>query len=243
MTLSAHLDELRSRLIRSMLAAGVGAGLAFWQAERVVEFLRRPLNRAIEAHPSTELIQTTPAEGFMATMLVALFAGITLAGPYILYEIWGFVAAGLYPHERRSVRYYALPGFLLFVAGASLAYLYVLPWALEFLIGFAADTTGLKSFISLGPYLSLVAWMMFIFGAVFQLPLIMVFLMRFGVVEPATFRRYRRWAIVLAFLVGAILTPPDVISQIALSVTLLTLYEGAIFVGTRLARKRAQEEA
>jgi len=241
MTLSEHLDELRTRLIRCVVAAFVGAGAAFWQADRVVAFLRRPLDRAIENHPGTELIQTKVAEGFMASMLVAIFAGVALAGPYILHQIWGFIAAGLYPNERRSVRYYALPGFVLFFAGATLAYVYVLPWALDFLIGYAADTTGLKSFISLGPYLSLVAWMMFIFGVVFQLPLIMVFLMRFGVVEPNTFRRYRRWAIVLAFLVGALLTPPDVISQASLSVTLLALYEGAILVGSRLARKRGED--
>jgi len=240
MTLSEHLDELRSRLIRCVIAVCAGAGIAFWQAQYVVAFLRKPLDAAAANHPGTKLIQTTPAEGFMATMLVSLFAGLALAGPYILRELWGFVAAGLYAHERRSVKYYVLPGFLLFLSGAALAYLYVLPWALNFLIGYASDTTGLESFISLGPYLSLVAWMMFVFGLVFQLPLVMVFLMRFGVVEPAFFRRSRRWAIVLAFIVGAVLTPPDVISQIALSATLLALYEGAILVGSRMARKRGE---
>lgn len=238
MTLSEHLDELRTRLLRCVVATCVGAGIAFWQADRVFSFLRAPLDQAIEKHRNTRLIQTALAEGFMASMVISIFAGIALAGPYILHQIWGFVAAGLYSHERRSVKYYALPGFLLFFAGAALAYVYVLPWAFEFLVGFAADTTGLESFISIGPYVSLVAWMMFIFGVVFQLPLVMVFLMRLGVVEPGTFRRHRRWAIVLAFVVGALLTPPDVISQTALSVTLLLLYEGAIFVGARLARKR-----
>lgn len=240
MTLSEHLDELRTRLIRCVIAAFAGAALAFWRAKEVVGFLRVPLDTAVEKYPGTRLIQTAPAEGFVATMMVSLFAGLALAGPYILHQIWGFVAAGLYSQERRSVKYYALPGFILFFSGAALAYSFVLPWALEFLIGYAAETTGLESFIALGPYLSLVAWMMFVFGAVFQLPLIMVFLMRLGVVEPAFFRRHRRGAIVLAFVVGAILTPPDVVSQCALSGTLLLLYEGAIFVGARVARRRGE---
>jgi sec-independent protein translocase protein TatC len=238
MTLSGHLDELRTRLIRCVVAACAGAGIAFWRAKDVVGFLSVPLHAARAKYPGTRLIQTAPAEGFVATMMVSLFAGLALAGPYILYEVWGFVAAGLYSRERRSVKYYAVPGFVLFATGGALAYYFVLPWALEFLIGYAADTTGLESFIALGPYLSLVAWMMFVFGVVFQLPLIMVFLMRLGVVEPAFFRRSRRWAIVLAFVVGALLTPPDVISQCALSGTLIALYEGAILVGSRVARRR-----
>jgi sec-independent protein translocase protein TatC len=238
MTLSEHLDELRTRLLRCVVAATAAAGVAFWRAKDVVAFLQVPLEEARRNHPGTRLVQTTVAEGFMASMVVSIFAGVALAGPFILHQIWGFVAAGLYARERRSVKYYALPGFLLFVSGAAIAYLWVMPWALDFLIGFAEETTGLESFIALGPYLSLVAWMMFVFGLVFQLPLVMVFLMRFGVVEPAFFRRHRRLAIVLAFIVGAVLTPPDVISQCMLSGTLIVLYEGAILVGGRVARAR-----
>lgn len=238
MTLAEHLDELRTRLLRCVLATGAAAAVAFWRAEDVVSFLQAPLELARKAHPGTRLVQTHVAEGFMATMAVSLFAGLALAGPYILQQIWGFVAAGLYPKERRSVKYYALPGFVLFFSGASLAYFWVMPWALDFLIGYAADTTGLESFIGLGPYLSLVAWMMFVFGVVFQLPLVMIFLMRLGVVEPSFFRRYRRHALVIAFVVGGLLTPPDVISQLALSGTLIALYEGAIVIGARVARRR-----
>ena len=243
MTLSEHLDELRTRLLRCVLATGVAAAVAFWRARDVVSFLQVPLEMARRKYPGTRLVQTHVAEGFMATMMVSLFAGLALAGPYILHQIWGFVAAGLYREERRSVKYYVLPGFVLFFSGAALAYFYVMPWAIDFLIGYAADTTGLESFIALGPYLSLVAWMMFVFGVVFQLPLVMIFLMRFGVVEPAFFRRYRRHAILIAFVIGALLTPPDVISQCMLSGTLLALYEGAILVGARVARRRGPEMA
>ncbi len=238
MTLAEHLDELRTRVLRCVIAAFAAAILAFWRAKDVIAFLAVPLETAKRNHPATRFVQTTVGEGFTATMMVSLFAGLALAGPFILHQIWGFVAAGLYLRERRSVKYYAVPGFALFLCGAAMAYFYVMPWALEFLIGFAADTMGLESLLNVGPYLSLVAWMMLVFGLVFQLPLIMVFLMRLGVVEPLFFRRHRRWAILLAFVIGAVLTPPDVISQCVLSVTLIGLYEGAILVGVRVARKR-----
>src|SRR5262245_31183937 len=112
MTLAEHLDELRTRLLRCIIAVSVGAGLAFWRAKDVVAFLKRPLEAAERNNPGTEFVQRTVGEGFMASMTVSLFAGIALAGPFLLYQVWGFVAAGLYKHERRSVKYYALPGFV-----------------------------------------------------------------------------------------------------------------------------------
>ncbi len=237
MTLAEHLDELRTRILRCVIVTVAAAALAFWRAKEVIAFLSAPLETARRNHP-VKFVQTTVGEGFVTTMMVSLFAGLAVAGPFIVHQIWGFVAAGLYLRERRSVKYYALPGFALFLCGAAMAYLYVLPWALDFLIGFGAETMDLESLLRPGPLLSLVASMMLVFGLVFQLPLIMVFLMRLGVVEPAFFRRHRRWAILLAFIVGALLTPPDVLSQCVLSVTLIALYEGAILVGGRLARRR-----
>lgn len=240
MTLSEHLDELRSRLIRCVVAAIAGFVLCFWRVDDVVWFLRRPLEGVTAKYPGrVNLVQTSAGEYVIAAMTVSFFAGLVLVGPYILWQIWGFVAAGLYTHERRSVRYYALPGFGLFFAGAAMAYFFVLPWCLDFLIGFAPP--DIRSLIAVGPYISFVAWMMFVFGLIFQLPMIMVFLMRLGVVEPATFRRHRRIAIVVAFVVGAVLTPPDVVSQCFLAGTLLALYEGAIIVGARVARRRQAE--
>jgi sec-independent protein translocase protein TatC len=241
MTLGEHLDELRGRLIRCLVATGVAAGLAFWRVKDVVAFLEVPLHAAKRNHPGVRFVQMTVGEGFLASMMISLFAGVALAGPYILHQIWGFVAAGLYRHERRSVKYYVLPGFVLFFSGAAMAYFWVMPWALDFLIGFAAETMEIESLLNLGPYLSLVAWMMLVFGLVFQLPLIMVFLMRTDVVEPATFRRHRKLSIVLAFIVGALLTPPDVVSQCILSGTLIGLYEGAILIGARVRQRRGAE--
>jgi len=241
MTLSEHLEELRSRLLRCTLATVAGFVVSFIFWEQVKSFLSAPLDAVAAKYSEVRLVQTQVGESFFVAMKVSVFAGLLVAGPYILHQLWAFVGAGLYRHERRSVRYYALPGFALFFAGAALAYFFVLPWALDFLVGFAIEQTGVENLISLGPYFSLVAWSMFIFGFVFQLPLVMVFLMRLGVTDPAFFRRYRRYAIVLAFFIGMILTPPDVITQCALAGSLILLYEGAIFLGARLARPRDQE--
>lgn len=241
MTLGEHLEELRSRIIRCLLATTVGFVLAFVWTDHVMAFLRRPLEPSVERYQDKiQLVQTHPAGAFVASMKIAFFAGLILASPYILHHMWAFVAAGLYRHERRSVKYYALPGFVLFFAGACLAYFFVLPWALNFLIRWAIEETGLASLLTLNSYVSLVAWSMFVFGLMFQLPLVMVFLMRLGVVEPDTFRRYRRHAIVTSFAVAMILTPPDIITQIALASCMTLLYEGAILVGSRVAQPRQE---
>ena len=242
MTLGEHLEELRSRIIRCLLGTTVGFVLTFIWTDKVMWFLSRPLEPAMEKYPGQiQLIQSTPAGAFIASMKIAFFAGLILASPYILHHIWSFVAAGLYRHERRSVKYYVVPGFFLFFAGASLAYFFVLPWALNFLIRWAVEETGLASLLTLNSYVSLVAWSMFVFGLMFQLPLIMVFLMRLGVVEPDTFARYRRHAIVGAFGVAMLLTPPDVITQVALAGCMALLYEAAILVGRRVAQPRREE--
>jgi sec-independent protein translocase protein TatC len=241
MTLGEHLEELRSRIIRCLLATTVGFVLTFFWTDKVMWFLSRPLEPALAKYPDkVKLIQDTPAGAFVASMKIAFFAGLILASPYILHHIWAFVAAGLYRHERRSVKFYVVPGFLLFFAGAALAYFFVLPWALNFLIRWAVEETGLVSLLTLNSYVSLVAWSMFVFGLVFQMPLIMVFLMRLGVVEPDTFRHYRRHAIVASFAVAMVLTPPDVITQIALASCMTALYEGAILVGSRVAQPRQE---
>jgi len=235
MTLMEHLEELRMRLIRCLIATAVGFVLTFIFSDQVIAIFRWPLRGNEE-----KLIQTSPAETFLAGMSIAFFAGLILASPYILHHIWAFVAAGLYRHERRTVKYYAIPGFLLFFGGAAMAYLFILPWAFAYLTRFARGA-GVESYLSLGNVVSFVAWSMFVFGLAFQLPLIMVFLMRIGVVEPATFRRYRRHAIVANFAIAMVLTPPDVITQIAMAGCMTVLYEGAIFIGSRVAQERQKE--
>lgn len=243
MTLSEHLEELRTRLVRCLLATLVGFVLAFWQMDLVMGFLRRPLEGVLAAYPGVvSMVQTKAYDGFLGAMKIAFFAGVVLASPVVLHQLWAFVGAGLYRHERRVVKYYALPGFLLFVAGAFLAYAFVMPLALRFLIGYAKDELGIQSLLNISDYVTLIAFAMFVFGLMFQVPIVMVFLMRIGAVEPVTFRRWRKAAIVAAFFFGMILTPPDVVSQIVLASCMILLYEGALLVGSRIAKPRSGEK-
>jgi sec-independent protein translocase protein TatC len=243
MTISEHLDELRKRLLVSVVATVACALIAFWRIRDVVAFIRRPVDLAIEefAANSIQVVQTTVFGGFLAAMKVAFFAGAIIASPIVLMQMWGFIAAGLYRHERRAVKFYAIPGFLLFLSGAALAYFFVMPYACRFLIDFSIEQMGLDSLLDINPLISLMAFAMFIFGVLFQLPVVMVFLMRIGVAEPATFARYRRHAIVASFALAMVLTPPDVITQIALAVSMAVLYEAAIWLGRTVARPRSKE--
>jgi sec-independent protein translocase protein TatC len=239
MTITEHIEELRTRLVRSLLAVGAGFLLAMWRVEDVVAFMRRPLDAVMEQYADVSLIQTKAYLAFTGSLKVAFFTGLVLASPMILYQIWAFVGAGLYQHERRTIKWYAIPGFLLFLGGVAIAYLFVLPWALDFLVGWS-DGLGVASMFEFSAYISLVAFGMFIFGMVFQLPVVMVFLMRVGVVEPATFRQYRRHAIVANFTLAMILTPPDVVSQIVLAGCMTILYETAILLGSTIAKPRSE---
>jgi len=241
MTIGEHLEELRSRLVRSLLAVALGFGIAFWQIKHVVWFMMQPLDKALLAHPKTEIITTKVYAGFTGSFKIAFFAGLLFASPVILHQLWSFIGAGLYERERRTIKWYAVPGFLLFILGVALAYYFVLPFALDFLIGWS-EKLEVRSMLDFSAFLSLIAFGMFMFGALFQLPVVMVFMMRVGIVEPKTFRRFRRHAIVGNFVLAMLFTPPDVVSQIALAGCMIILYEGAILVGTTIAKPRQTEE-
>ncbi|MHC4939765.1 MAG: twin-arginine translocase subunit TatC [Planctomycetota bacterium] len=243
MTIAEHLDELRKRLLVSVVAVVFCAILAFWRIEDVVNFMRRPLDLAITdmTADTVHVVQTKVFGGFLAAMKVAFFAGAVIASPVVLMQMWGFISAGLYRHERRAVKFYAIPGFLLFLSGAALAYFYVMPYAFDFLLGFSEEQLGIESMLDISPLISLMAFAMFMFGLLFQLPVVMVFMMRIGVVEPDTFARYRRHAIAASFALAMVLTPPDIVTQIALAVSMAILYEAAIWFGRFIAQPRTEQ--
>jgi len=241
MTISEHLDELRKRVLVSTFAVLAGALVAFWRIDVVLAFIRRPLDSILDGFPpgSVKLVEFQAYGGFVAAMKLAVFTGAIAASPIILHQMWAFVGAGLYRHERRAVKFYALPGFALFLSGAALAYWFVMPYALDFLIGFSHGQMGLdESVLDVSRYVSLIAFAMLVFGLLFQLPVVMVFLMRIGAVEPATFSSYRRHAIVASFALAMVLTPPDPFTQIVLALTMSVLYEIAILIGRTMARTR-----
>lgn len=242
MPLSAHLEELRKRLVRCLIAVGIFFGLAFWRTNDVMAFLRRPLDlvQAKYGLDRVDVVQLKIYGGFMASMKIAFLVGCILAAPVIVYQIWGFIGAGLYPKERRTVKFYFIPGLLLFLGGAALSYFWIMPHAIDFLVWWSVVKMGIKSTLNIGNYVSLIAFAMMAFGLIFQMPLVMIFVMRIGLVSPEFFRRYRKHAIVVAFFLGMILTPPDVLSQLILAPCLIVLYEGAILVGSRVARPRKE---
>ena len=244
MTISEHFDELRKRLGRSLIAVALASAAAFWKIELVMAFLRRPLDQVVANMEDAQVsvVQLQVHGAFVSAMKVAFFTGLVLASPVVLSQMWAFIAAGLYRHERRAVKFYAIPGFVLFLLGAALAYFFVMPYALEFLLEFGQQVVGVASMLDVNGYLTLIAFAMFTFGLLFQLPVVMVFLMRIGVVEPDSFAKYRRHAIVASFALAMVLTPPDVVTQIALAGSMSLLYEAAIWIGRMLARPRRKEE-
>ena len=241
MTVGEHIDELRGRIVRCLVATGVVAIAAFAAHRWILEVILAPAWNALDALPGAQLVQTEVGEGFITAIRVSIIVALFVVSPYLTWQIWAFIGAGLYRHERRYVKLFAVPTFVLFLAGVAFNYFFVLPWGLEFLIGFlredAAEVGGRQvvQYIKISDYVGFCLTLCLIMGFVFQLPLLMVALDRIGLVTVATFRRYRRHFLLAAFIVGAILTPPDPFTQIAVASALIVLFElgiwFALFIG------------
>jgi sec-independent protein translocase protein TatC len=187
------------------------------------------------------LLQTDPLEGFGVRLKTSGYAGIALAMPVLLWQVWRFVTPGLYPNERRYAVPFVISALVLFVLGAGLAY-YTLPQALDFLIGIAGD--GFITAFSAGKYFQLITYMMLAFGIGFEFPIVLVFLQLAGVVDAAALRRARRFAIVGICVLVAVITPSgDPYSMLMLSVPMVIFYEISILIGSAIAKRRAAREA
>ncbi len=239
-----HLMELRARLLRSLIAVGLGFVLAAIFSQYIIAFLRVPIEafRAThsEAPPVFRAIPITA--GFSAWISASLFGGLTLAMPYVLYQVWAFVRPGLKKRERGAVVPLVAGGTALFLSGAAVGYFYVAPAALNFF--FAMNRMlGIEETSGLAEYLKMIIMLMVGFGLGFQLPLIMFVLSGLGVTGPGFYRARRKYAVVLAFVFGAFLTPPDVPSQLIMAGCLLALYELGILLSGLAERRRARREA
>jgi sec-independent protein translocase protein TatC len=244
MTLVEHLTELRKRLIICIAAVGVGMIIAFVAYEWIFNFLIDPYKDIATSENSLgggRLLQTDPLEGFGVRLKTSGYAGIALAMPVLLWQVWRFVTPGLYPHERRYAVPFVISALVLFVLGAGLAY-YTLPQALDFLIGIAGD--GFITAFSAGKYFQLITYMMLAFGIGFEFPIVLVFLQLAGVVDAAALRRARRFAIVGICILVAVITPSgDPYSMLMLSVPMVIFYEISILIGSAIAKRRAAREA
>jgi sec-independent protein translocase protein TatC len=214
-----HLEELRSRIIRSLAAVCVGAVLGYMMSRPALGYLARSAG---------ELQSLSPLETFGVRIKLAVVAGLVLALPYVLIEAWRFVAPGLYRNEQRVALGLIVSSFLCFVVGGAFSFIVVGPNAMRMLQGLG--TPEIANRWSVAKYVSFVLNLMLAFGAVFELPVAMFFLTKLGIITPKTLRRKRRHAIVGVFIVAAIVTPPDAFTQILLAIPLMVLYEVGIMV-------------
>ncbi|MBF0446925.1 MAG: twin-arginine translocase subunit TatC [Magnetococcales bacterium] len=234
-----HLIELRNRLMISVLAILVAFLACYSFAENIFTFLVLPLRAVLG--PDTKMIYTGLHEAFFTYVKVSFFAGLFLAFPVILAQFWLFVAPGLYQHEKRVfLPFLILTPFLFFLGGA-LAYQFVFPLAFKFFLGFVTPT--IEALPSLKEYLSLVIKLIFAFGLVFELPVGLLLLIKAGVISTQGLVSKRKYNIVLAFVVAAILTPPDPFTQVFLAIPIMAMYEISIIIGRHFEKKRAQVEA
>ncbi len=244
MTLVEHLTELRKRLVICVLAVSIGMLIAFLAYDWIFSFLIQPyrdIATSSNAAFGGDLLQTDPLEGFGVRLKTSGYAGIALAMPVLLWQVWRFVTPGLYPHERRYAIPFVASALVLFVLGAGIAY-YTLPRALEFLIDIAGE--GFVTAFTAGKYFQLITYMMLAFGIGFEFPIVLVFLQLAGVVDAGALRRARRFAIVGICVLVAVITPSgDPYSMLMLSVPMVIFYEISILIGSFIAKRRAAQEA
>ncbi|MFC1582108.1 twin-arginine translocase subunit TatC [Planctomycetota bacterium] len=224
-----HLEEIRWRLIKSLAVVGLIAVLLYLIIDDLLPLILKPIPKAVFI---------APAEMFIARIKLAIIGGIYFGAPFVLYEAWSFIAVALTPREKRSVAGTIFFSLILFNLGAVFAAFVIIPLGLEFLLSFA--TEQVSATISIGKYISFVGFLALTFGLVFQLPLVMVFMARTGLIKPETFKEKRRAIIVFIFIAAAILTPPDPVTQCLMAIPLMVLYEIGMILARISARKRAR---
>ena len=239
-----HLIELRSRLLRCVVALGLAFVVCLYFADDIFAVLVRPLAAAFPPGQGT-LIYTKLYEAFFVELKVALFAAFFVSFPIIANQLWAFVAPGLYVREKKAFLPFLIATPVLFGAGASLAYFVVMPTAFKWFLGFEGTRGGLKleALPGTGDYLSLVMQFILAFGISFLLPVLLLLLNRAGIVSRVQLARARRYVVVAIFAVAAVATPPDVVSQLMLAIPLLLLFESALLVMRLTERGDAKRKA
>lgn len=227
MPLMQHLVELRRRLIVSLAAIAIGMGVTYFYAETIWIFLSEPMNEALAKH-NGRLIQLDPLEGFTNQIRVAGLAGLLLALPIVMYQIWRFVAPGLYPKEQKVIVPLTMASTFLFALGITFGYFGVFKYAFPFFLDITY--TGVEAAIPINTYLAMATNLLLAFGLCFQLPIVVYFLARVGLVNHRDMIKGFRFSLVGIFVLAAVMTPPDVMSQIIMAIPLTLLYGVGIVV-------------
>jgi sec-independent protein translocase protein TatC len=234
----SHLEELRKRFVAISIGIGVAFVICYIFSERLFQYLILPLKAVLPK--GDRLIFTNLPEMFITYLKVSLIAGILLAAPFIFYELWLFIAPGLYQREKKYVIPFVLFSTILFVGGALFGYFVVFPFGFKFFLGFSNEYV--KALPSVKQYFSFSIKLLFAFGVVFELPVVVFFLTKMGMVTSDFLKKQRKYAILLIFVIAAILTPPDVATQCMMAGPLLLLYEISILISKMAKRKKRDED-
>ena len=242
-----HLIELRNRIIRSVIAFLLCFIVCFYFARPIFAFLTQPLADAFAGQPGRQMIFTALYEQFFTYVKVGMFGAICLAFPYMAFQLWQFIAPGLYKHERKAFWPFLLATPVMFILGAAFVYYLMLPRVIKFFLSYESqggpESIRIELQAKVGEYLSFVMTLIFAFGFCFELPVLLVLLGRVGIVSSKGLAGARRYAIVGVFALAAVVTPPDVFSQLSLAFPLVGLYEISILCVKLIERQRAKAEA
>lgn len=244
MSLMEHLEELRRRLIRAAISVVVGFGVAYFFHTQIYGYMQRPITFALAAHHMpTKLVYHNPIDPFNMYLEISLMVGCILASPFVLYQVWMFISPGLYAHEKKYVMPFMASTIGLFLGGAYFGYRWVYPQSLEFLLGYSSQ---FRPLIEINEYTHLFLVVVLGLGATFELPIVVFFLSLFGIVSPKFLWKNFRYAILVIFVIAAIITPtPDILTMCVFATPMLSLYVISIGVSYMVhpARRRARREA
>ena len=240
MAITDHLSELRKRLMYAAISWLVAFLGCYAFGERLFEEIAKPVRNALPEGSSLVFISAT--EPFFTILKVSALAGLVVAFPVILWQLWMFVAPGLYGHEKRFAIPFVVVSSLCFGLGTYFGFALVFPEIFSFLVNFGTSVTGVEAMLSMGAYLTLATRLLIAFGLVFELPIVIFFLARMGVVDHIWLAKNRKYSLLVAFVIGATLTPPDLISQVSIAVPFVVLYEVGIVIARLFGKKKEVDE-
>ncbi len=241
MTLQKHLEELRGRLIFCVIFFVVTFCACYFFANEIYNFLLKPFAEFSSGNENRKMIYTSPAEAFTTYLKLSFYSSLFFCFPIFASQFYFFLAPGLYKNEKKNILTILFSSSFLFLFGASLAYFFILPLAIEFFASFEITSSAASLPIQLeariSEYLNLVLNLLFGFGIAFQLPIFLLFLIRVGLLSPSDLKKKRKYFIVAIFIIAAVLTPPDILSQISLAIPMIFLFEVVVLIGKNFNKK------